>query len=425
MPHTSLILGGVLALTLGGCANKPANYQALASTTDPAGEISNLKSALDQANEVNTKNLAPSNFSKAEKEYESALKARASNKDNDTVLDHISRSRAYLQNAISKAEQARGTFTPVMKAREAALAVGAQESQKEKLAQADKKLREASDDLEAGKLKVSSEKLTKLEKPFREAELSAIENNYLGIARRQLDTAKKEGAEKTSPQVWSAAMTKYQAAEDAIRKDRYAEATNKPLADAANAEAALVLKITRDAKIASKKSPEEIALAAHRAQNKIQDLNQDQSRLKSLESEKAIDDKVASVRAKFSTSEADVFRDGNRVLIRLKNVQFPVNQAAIRPAQLPALTKVQDAVKMFGESKVVVEGHTDSQGGAKLNQTLSEKRAELVESYLVSNGAVTEGNIEAIGYGYQKPITSNKTASGRAQNRRIDVVIKL
>jgi outer membrane protein OmpA-like peptidoglycan-associated protein len=73
---------------------------------------------------------------------------------------------------------------------------------------------------------------------------------------------------------------------------------------------------------------------------------------------------------------------------------------------------------------VVIEGHTDSTGSETLNQKLSRDRAESVRQYLIQNGTLSADKISAKGYGSSRPLASNATASGRAVNRRIDVIIK-
>ena len=75
----------------------------------------------------------------------------------------------------------------------------------------------------------------------------------------------------------------------------------------------------------------------------------------------------------------------------------------------------------------MIEGHTDSVGGKAINDKLSQNRANAVKEYLQTNGggiSAESSKIEAVGYGYQKPLATNKTADGRAQNRRVDIVIK-
>ena len=70
--------------------------------------------------------------------------------------------------------------------------------------------------------------------------------------------------------------------------------------------------------------------------------------------------------------------------------------------------------------KVEVDGHTDNTGSASVNARLSKQRAEAVRQYLIEHG-VPEDRLTAKGYGPSKPIASNKTAEGRAQNRRVEL----
>lgn len=134
--------------------------------------------------------------------------------------------------------------------------------------------------------------------------------------------------------------------------------------------------------------------------------------------------KLQAVRDKFARQEAEVLvnRD-NEIVIRLKGLKFPSNKADVPAESLPLLTKVEQAIAEFPGSRVVVEGHTDSVGSKELNQELSEKRAQAVSGYLTQSASDVKREIEALGKGPEEPISSNKTAEGRAANRRIDIVV--
>jgi outer membrane protein OmpA-like peptidoglycan-associated protein len=70
-----------------------------------------------------------------------------------------------------------------------------------------------------------------------------------------------------------------------------------------------------------------------------------------------------------------------------------------------------------------INGHTDNTGSDELNQKLSESRANSVKQYLLENG-IGENRITATGYGESKPIADNKTAAGRAMNRRVEINLR-
>lgn len=129
------------------------------------------------------------------------------------------------------------------------------------------------------------------------------------------------------------------------------------------------------------------------------------------------------VRRQFGPTEAEVYKQGSALVIRLKTIQFPVGTAVIKSSNYALLSKVQQAIHTFGEPDVVIEGHTDSTGSDEANEHLSQKRAEAVREYFVANGTLTYEGIYPVGYGSARPLASNETAEGRAINRRIDIVI--
>lgn len=104
-------------------------------------------------------------------------------------------------------------------------------------------------------------------------------------------------------------------------------------------------------------------------------------------------------------------------------VNFDSNKSNIRKADIAKLQKVIEFLKKYPHSKVKLEGHTDSIGTEKYDQKLSERRAECVKRYLIKKGAVNGKMISTIGYGKTMPIASNATEEGRAQNRRVEIII--
>ena len=103
------------------------------------------------------------------------------------------------------------------------------------------------------------------------------------------------------------------------------------------------------------------------------------------------------------------------------SVLFRSNDATLLPGAQGRLDQVASALVAKGRS-VVVEGHTDSRGSQATNQSLSQRRAESVRTYLVSRGFPVE-KIVAQGLGPERPIADNTSAEGRANNRRVEIVI--
>ncbi|WP_172684079.1 OmpA family protein [Desulfosarcina cetonica] len=130
-----------------------------------------------------------------------------------------------------------------------------------------------------------------------------------------------------------------------------------------------------------------------------------------------------TVQGYFSSKEAEVHREEDRVVIRLKGMRFAVGKSTIRPASYRLLGKLQKAIRSFDSPRVIVEGHTDATGSAEANMRLSQARADAVRDYLIKNQTLPADNISAVGHGAARPIAANTTAAGRAINRRIDIVI--
>lgn len=103
------------------------------------------------------------------------------------------------------------------------------------------------------------------------------------------------------------------------------------------------------------------------------------------------------------------------------SVLFRTNDSTLLPAAQARLDQVADAVVAKGHP-VVVEGYTDSRGSQATNLALSQRRAESVRSYLVSRG-VPQATISARGMGADRPVAENTNAEGRANNRRVEIVI--
>ncbi len=105
-------------------------------------------------------------------------------------------------------------------------------------------------------------------------------------------------------------------------------------------------------------------------------------------------------------------------------VLFASAKSELLPAAELKLNTVAEALtQQDPDSKIVVEGHTDSQGGASYNQELSQRRAETVRAHLVSRGIAAD-RVTAQGFGPTRSIADNKSAEGRANNRRVEIVVQ-
>jgi outer membrane protein OmpA-like peptidoglycan-associated protein len=105
-----------------------------------------------------------------------------------------------------------------------------------------------------------------------------------------------------------------------------------------------------------------------------------------------------------------------------QGILFETGKADLKPESKPVLKEIAATLKQYGDLKVLIEGHTDNVGGAASNLTLSEARAAAVKAALVSEYGADGARITTRGLGDTQPAAPNTTASGRAQNRRVEVV---
>jgi outer membrane protein OmpA-like peptidoglycan-associated protein len=132
---------------------------------------------------------------------------------------------------------------------------------------------------------------------------------------------------------------------------------------------------------------------------------------------------VAAIEASFTADEARVYRQGEDVVVSLLGINFPSGRSSIDSSSTALMRKVQQALALFPDSSIVVEGHTDANGSDSANLILSQDRADAVKQYLVTQFGANAEKISSIGYGEARPVATNETAAGRARNRRIDLVI--
>lgn len=122
---------------------------------------------------------------------------------------------------------------------------------------------------------------------------------------------------------------------------------------------------------------------------------------------------------------ASIKEESRGMVITLSGgVLFASGKAELLPAAQLKLNSVADALmQQDPDSKMVVEGHTDSQGGEAFNQDLSQRRAQTVRDYLVTRGVAAD-RVTAQGFGPSRSIADNKSAEGRANNRRVEIIVE-
>ena len=137
-----------------------------------------------------------------------------------------------------------------------------------------------------------------------------------------------------------------------------------------------------------------------------------------------LDDKEKKLRQQMAGTGVDVSRnpDGSVQLIMPGSITFDTNKSNIKPNFYTTLNKVAQTLAEDNQSAILVTGYTDNTGNDSINMPLSQQRAQSVKNYLAGKG-VSSGRIDAQGYGSANPIADNSTASGREQNRRVEISI--
>ena len=112
----------------------------------------------------------------------------------------------------------------------------------------------------------------------------------------------------------------------------------------------------------------------------------------------------------------------NEVSSKSYSIEFETGSANIRPSSYKLLDEIFESAVVAEGLKLGVYGHTDNNGSDAVNIPLSEKRANAVKAYLLKKG-MKEARIEIKGYGASKPVADNRTEAGKAQNRRVEIVL--
>jgi outer membrane protein OmpA-like peptidoglycan-associated protein len=277
-------------------------------------------------------------------------------------------------------------------------------------------------------------------------------------ARNALEIAKSRGAEKDAPEIFSKATASLQICENALagRADRK-EIISKARTAIQFAEDARALAAQRQeqARIAAEKeaaaaqakaeAEQKAAAEAAEAKRKADEEAKRQAELAAAKQAQmkaeadALKVKEESARAEAERSQkaaaqlrAQLLEQFNRVLetrdtprglvVNLGDVLFDFGKYDLRPEAREKLAKLSGIVLGHPGLNLAVEGYTDNVGTDQVNQTLSEKRAEGVRTYLVQQG-LPDSSVTSQGFGKASPVASNDSSEGRQKNRRVEIVV--
>ncbi|KQZ13208.1 MULTISPECIES: OmpA family protein [unclassified Mesorhizobium] len=134
-----------------------------------------------------------------------------------------------------------------------------------------------------------------------------------------------------------------------------------------------------------------------------------------------MDQNENELRAQLQGTGVSVTRAGDQIILNMpSDITFAVDQDAVKPSFYSVLNSVGLVLKKYKQTIVDVYGHTDSTGSDQHNFDLSQRRALAVANYLSAQG-VDSRRFAVTGFGESRPVASNNTAEGRAQNRRVEI----
>jgi outer membrane protein OmpA-like peptidoglycan-associated protein/uncharacterized membrane protein YeaQ/YmgE (transglycosylase-associated protein family) len=444
----------ILGTGLIGCSSAPP-VKEFANDANPTQEIALMDTDLQRGIAEQLDVSSPENFAGAVDALKEAKAMREKNKDQKAVLHSIALSRAYYQKAQELSNTSDSLLKDVFQARQLAITAGSPQNFSKKFQAADQQLQSATRAIENGDTDRATHDRKELTATYTGLELEAVLFTQLGQAQKNLKEATSEGAAKIAPKTFAWAQTIVTESDKAIVGDRHNQDVLLLAQVRSNDATARLLRIVRQAKTSAAMTPEQMATQLETDQKEVQEaaletnLTQQRSHQQlanaqsqiagknadiagltaangHLMSQEQLETQYVSARKLFTKEEADVYKQGNQLLLRLKGLSFRTARSDLTADNYPVLSKVQEVIKSSKATAVLVEGHTDSTGSVKANELLSQQRADSVERYLVANNLqLQEGEkkISAKGLGDAQPIATNKTVSGRSQNRRVDITI--
>ncbi|MGD8991256.1 MAG: OmpA family protein [Desulfobacterales bacterium] len=466
----------VVTFALAACGGRQLEVQSIPKSEHPQERVNKLDSEIAMARNEKINVLAPTWFAEAESSLNEAKRLLDEGAELSKIFENIATGQAQLDRAREIAKVSKATLPEVIEARKLARKAGAAGLGKD-YTDVEEEFLELTHAIEKENLGYAQRNQAKVAENFRQLEIRAIKVSTIGQVRNLLRAAEKQKTDKIAPASYKAAKNKFTEADSFITENPYRKEQMSALANEALFLARRHMEIAKESIKLQQMTPEQIALnmenvlyktssqlaapdmrdqsfeqqldnimatiAAQQAdrdfttkkikeqQLEITDLRQkttslagqSQQQKERLTAQKQLDQMFSEVRGYFEPHEAEVYKRENQLIIRLKTIAFPVGKSVIMPQNYALLSKVQRAIRAFGEPDVIIGGHTDSTGPEPINEHLSQQRAEAVRQYLVANGILPFDKIISVGYGSMRPLASNSTEKGRAMNRRIDVTI--
>jgi outer membrane protein OmpA-like peptidoglycan-associated protein len=371
-----------------------AMFSARCATAPPPHEIAQARLALEDARHAGAESIAPRDYDAANAHFHVAESAWNEHKD-----------------ALAAARWARLAEGEARRAQYRAEAETAEEA-----------LRREHERRSRGELSVRDAEIALLEARARtDAERRAAEAEARAAAERRHaaeELLKREAAARESER--ARAETEAKLAAEQAQAQESAQRTQAER-DRLNAE----LDKTRADLETTRRAAEEARKAADEEQKRLEDQRRaDQVRLAELEKARQEQQQSEEALRQTLAQLAQVREEARGLIVTLPgSIYFDVNKSDVKPAMRERLTEIGHALAKVPDRHILIEGHTDSDGKASYNLELSRLRAEAVRSVLVAGG-VGPDRVETQGYGKTRPIASNDNPAGKAQNRRVEIILQ-
>ncbi len=431
--------------------------------------------------------LAPISYGEAMESYSRADEMFSRSGSVDAIRRTLTKAENRFNKAAEAADIAATALDSTIQARRDAASSDAKRFASDDWEAGEIAFSESTRRLERGSISSSQRYAKKAETAYRDAELTSIKANYLDETRSLIGRAEKLRAERYAPVSLENARNLLETAENALTNDRYDTDRPRSLAVDAKHNALHAIHVaTLDQRIRDRDTNLESVLLKWEAsinqlgdaldqplyydfgetaairkllasinatkndnKNLTQNLNDSSAQVAALNSqvsrmqqllgggsqtieelERMLEqqarhkERFLTVETMFPPELAIVLRQGDTVIIRMVGLNFDSGAAQLKTEHMPLLETLRQAISVFPDSSVVVEGHTDAFGSDATNHTLSQTRSEAVVHHLLAATAISPTQLSSVGYGESRPVANNETAAGRKRNRRIDVVIR-
>ena len=464
----------LVATILASCAAQPSLTQDQVINQYP--QIQALDSALQQAESAEAQILAPKTYQSTAKLLSESISAAQEGK--------IEKAQTIAQEGLNQVSgltsttaNSREIMQDVLQAREHLYAADVVSLHSTEVTDLDNDLMKATMLIEKGNIEKAKKLRPELLADYQNLELSTLKKGIVDQAMAAVADAKKQRAAKLAPKTFARAEEQMLLATNLLDSDRSqtveAEAYAKEAKWLAEKSASIAETVTdfdrrdystediilwhqrqlevinqplglalpfnladtkpaeslRDAIVAQQEEMKAAIATEQEANDKLAintqaHQNELAARQEELIKENAYQKKCDIVQDMFNANEANVYLQGENVVVSAFGFDFLSGKSEIQTKNFPLMNKIIRAIKIFPNADIEVIGHTDSTGDETVNQSLSNDRAEKVAKFLVEIGDVSQDKITSQGYGESRPIATNETIPGRAENRRVEIIIK-